>query len=52
LKKHGNTIVPRNKDMNEYLVALGQKIHKNKREQKMKYDKQKKREDYYDSEDY
>ena len=52
MKRHGNTIVPRNKDMNEYLIALGHKTHKNKREQKMKYDKQKKREDYYDSEDY
>lgn len=52
MKKHSNTIVPRNKEMNEYLVALGQKTHKSKRELKLKYDKQKKRDDYYDEHDY
>ena len=51
MKKHGNTIVPRNKDMNEYRAHHTEKLHTDKREQKMKYDKQKKREDY-DNEDF
>lgn len=39
MKKHGNTLVPRNKDMNEYLVALGHNVHKDKRKNKRILDK-------------
>lgn len=46
MKQHDKTVVPRNKDMNEYLVALGHQTHKDKRKKKLAYDKKKK--DLYD----
>ncbi len=48
LKKHGKTIAPRNREMNEYLVALGHKTHRDKRKQKFDIDKNKKRGEDYD----
>ncbi len=51
MKKHGSTIVPRNKDMNEYLTSLGHNVHKDKRKNKRILDKlkQEQREDIYDN---
>ena len=46
MKQHDKTVVPRNKYMNEYLVALGHQTHKDKRKKKLAYDKKKK--DLYD----
>ncbi len=48
MKKHGKTIAPRNREMNEYLVALGHKTHRDKRKQKFDIDKNKKRGEEYD----
>ena len=47
MKKHGKTIVPRNKDMNEYLVALGHKPHKDKRQKRLK---NKQKDEHYNDE--
>lgn len=42
MKKQHKTIVPRNKPMNDYLVALGHQVHKDKRKLKLEKDKNKK----------
>ena len=49
MKKQQKTFVPRNKHMSDYLIALGHKTHKSKREKKLAYEKKKKAmEDLYD----
>ena len=42
MKKQHNTIVPRNKPLNDALIALGHKTHTDKRKKKLSIDKQKK----------